>query len=194
MDILQFHFNQSDCFAQRDIAMRIRSKLMIQRNRLSRPLIFMTIAGTVLINITPSIAEHFDSKVPLTDKGASTFYAPCQIEGYGEVEMLVDTGSAYTTINEQTLSILKQRGQAAYVKDMTVKLADGGYKTVPIYRISSISIGDACEIEGVEAAVLPGNTRSLLGLNALNKTGPIMFSMDPPHLMLSNCEKNGDNE
>ncbi len=174
--------------------MQITSYRMMQYSYLKHPLMFLLITGTTLIYTPSSAAGEFDRKVPLKDKGASTYYAPCEIEGYGELEMLVDTGSAYTTINEQTLSILKQRGQATYVKDMTAKLADGAYKTVPIYRITSISIGDACEIEDVEAAVLPGNTRSLLGLNALNKTGPIMFSMDPPQLMLSNCQRSSENE
>ena len=173
--------------------MQITSHPMMHYKCVKRQLLFLVVTVTTLIYLTSSIAGQFDRKVPLKDKGASTYYVPCQIEGYGEIEMLVDTGSAYTTINEKTLSILKQRGQATYVKNMTAKLADGAYKTVPIYRITSISIGDVCKIENVEAAVLPGNTRSLLGLNALNKTGPIMFSMDPPHLMLSNCGNSGEN-
>jgi predicted aspartyl protease len=168
--------------------MRITCYPLLQSSSFRRPLTLLIIAGTALTCAPAAPAGQFDRKVPLKDKGASTYYVPCQIEGYGEVEMLVDTGSAYTTINEKTLSILRQRGLATYVKDMIAKLADGAYKTVPIYRITSISIGDVCEIEDVETAVLPGNTRSLLGLNALNKTGPIMFSLDPPHLMLSNCE------
>lgn len=169
--------------------MPITSHPLMQFSAFRRPLTLLIIAGTALTSTPPTTAGQFDRKVPLKDKGASTYYVPCQIAGYGKLEMLVDTGSAYTTINEQTLNILKRRGQAIYVKEMIAKLADGAYKTVPIYRITSISIGDACEIEDVETAVLPGNTRSLLGLNALNKTGPIMFSLDPPHLMLSNCEK-----
>jgi len=150
------------------------------------------IAGALLTSIpafypTGNFAGDFDTTVPMRDKGASTFYAPCSIEGYGEVEMLVDTGSAYTTINEQTLEVLQDRGLATYVKDLDAKMADGSSKVVPVYRIASIYVGDDCEIEDVEAAVLPGNTRSLLGLSALSKAGPIIFSADPPRLTLSNC-------
>ena len=143
---------------------------------------------------TWNFASEFDSTVPMRDKGASTFYAPCSIEGYGEVEMLVDTGSAYTTINEQTLEVLQERGLVTYVKDLDAKMADGSSKVVPVYRIASIYVGDDCEIEDVEAAVLPGNTRSLLGLSALSKAGPIIFSADPPRLTLSNCTPSSKND
>jgi hypothetical protein len=39
----------------------------------------------------------------------------------------------------------------------------------------------------VEAAVFPGKTRQILGLSALKKAAPFIFSMDPPNLVLSNC-------
>ena len=153
----------------------------------SKILALALLSSIVAFFPTGNFARDFDSTVPMRDKGASTFYAPCSIEGYGEVEMLVDTGSAYTTINEHTLEILQKRGLVTYVKDLDAKMADGSSKVVPVYRIASIYVGDDCEIEDVEAAVLPGNTRSLLGLSALSKAGPIIFSADPPRLTLSNC-------
>ena len=142
-----------------------------------------------LFLVSNSLASEFNSAVPMRDKGASTYYVPCNIEGYGNVEMLVDTGSAYTTINEDALRVLKKQGLATYIKDLKAKMADGSHRVVPVYRIATINVGDDCEIEDVEAAVLPGKTRSLLGLSALNKAGPIIFSTDPPQLTLSNCVK-----
>ncbi len=140
-----------------------------------------------------TLASDFDTNVPMRDKGASTYYAPCSIEGYGDVEMLVDTGSAYTTINERTLKTLREKDQATFVKNIRAKMADGSHRIVPIYRIATIIVGDSCDIEDVEAAVLPGDTRSLLGLRALNKAGPIIFSTNPPSLTLSNCLKDSQN-
>lgn len=151
-----------------------------------RPLIKTVFVVSCLFQVSNC---DFNNSVPMHDKGVSTYYVPCSIEGYGNIEMLVDTGSAYTTINEEALGVLKKRGLATYVKNLKAKMADGSYRVVPVYRIAMINVGDDCEIEDVEAAVLPGKTRSLLGLSALNKVGPFIFSTDPPKLSLSNCGK-----
>ena len=169
------------------IARNVYRLVTIERIRSVFVLFFEILCVLILIAFSGVNASEFDTTVPMRDKGASTFYAPCIIEGYGDVEMLVDTGSAYTTINEETLAVLKKRGMAYYVKDLEAKMADGSQRVVPVYRLSSIHVGGDCEIEDVEAAVLPGNTRSLLGLSALSKAGPIIFSADPPRLTLSNC-------
>lgn len=101
---------------------------------------------------------------------------------------MVDTGSGYMTINETTLALLEKQGRATYVKDLTGIMADGSRKTVPIYRISSINIGCCCVVRDVEAAVFPGTKRQILGLSALKKVAPFAVSMQPPSLLLSNCE------
>jgi hypothetical protein len=59
---------------------------------------------------------------------------------------------------------------------------------VQVYRLSAINIGGQCWLRDVDAAVFPGKTRQILGLSALRKTSPFMFSMEPPELSLSNCK------
>jgi len=66
-------------------------------------------------------------------------------------------------------------------------MADGSMRVVPVYRIGSISIGGVCRIDDVEAAVFPGAYRGLLGLSALRKAAPLMFSIEPPLLQMTNC-------
>ena len=132
-------------------------------------------------------AGQYDHQVPMQDKGASTMYVEGKLEGFGPIEMMVDTGSSYTTINEVTLDVLTQGGHAEYVKDLAGVMADGSRKVVPVYRLTALSIGGGCTIKDVEAAVFPGNTRLILGLSALRKTAPFVFSMEPPALVLSNC-------
>jgi len=39
----------------------------------------------------------------------------------------------------------------------------------------------------VEAVVFPGKTRQILGLSALRQAAPLIFSLNPPKLVLSNC-------
>ncbi|MDT8448901.1 MAG: retropepsin-like aspartic protease [Wenzhouxiangellaceae bacterium] len=123
----------------------------------------------------------------MTDRGASTFYVDVSIEGAGLRQFLVDTGSSYTTINQEVLARLHAAGQAEYVKDLEGILADGTKQVVPVYTIKSLTVGEQCTIGGVQAAVFPGSTRNILGLSALRSTAPFVFSIDPPVLSLSNC-------
>jgi len=83
---------------------------------------------------------------------------------------------------------LQSSGDATYLKDLKGILADGTEKIVPVYRLNKLSLGDSCEIYNVEAAVFPGKTRHILGLNTLKKTGAFTFSFEPPALQLNTCK------
>jgi len=135
----------------------------------------------------PVLADDFTSRVAMLEKSAATFYVPAAIAGYGPLELMVDTGSGYMTINERTLSVLEREGATRYVKQLRGILADGSEIEVPVYAIERLRIGAACWVSDVEAAVFPGDSRQILGLSALRKVAPFIFSVDPPNLMLSRC-------
>jgi predicted aspartyl protease len=141
--------------------------------------------GLTLIS-TPVLAGEFDVTVPMHDKGLATYYVHAQVADLGASEFMVDTGSGYLTINEQTLIALQERKQAQYVKELRAILANGTELIIPVYAINQLRIGN-CTIRNVEAAVFPARTRQILGLSALNKAAPFTFSIDPPELVLSNC-------
>ncbi len=143
----------------------------------------------VAFSIPILAAEGTSQTVPMQERGASTYYIPGFIDGYGDTEFMVDTGSGYTTINEQTLSVLKTNGKAVYSKQLIGILADGTEKVVSVYRISSLSLGGKCELSNVEAAIFPGKTRQILGLNALRKVGQFTFSFEPPSLSMEHCKQ-----
>lgn len=132
-------------------------------------------------------AKKFDAAIPMRDKGAATYYVPGHIEGVGEVEFMVDTGSGYMTINEETLETLSKKGKVKYVRKLTGKLANGSRMVVPVYAVEQVRLGEHCSLKNVEAAVFPGKTRFILGLNALKQASPFIFSIEPPELVLSNC-------
>ena len=129
--------------------------------------------------------------VPMHDKGMATYYVHAQISDLGISEFMVDTGSGYLTINEQTLAALQERKQALYVKELRAILANGSEFIIPVYEINQLRIGN-CTIRNVEAAVFPASTRQILGLSALNKAAPFTFSINPPKLVLSNCPQGVD--
>lgn len=132
---------------------------------------------------------EFSTTIPMHQKSANTWYVKGAIGGIGQVDMLVDTGASYLAINEESLQILQQQGLADHVKDLNGKLADGSRHRIPVYRISELTIGANCQLRNVEAAVLPGTARFILGLSALNQTSPFIFSTAPPMLVLSHCDQ-----
>ncbi len=132
------------------------------------------------------VAASFKT-IPMNQKRLATYYIQASLHGSGEVEFMVDTGAGYTTINEHTLERLKQAGNAEYVGQLTGVMADGSQHELPVYRIKHLVLGEDCVLKDVEAAIFPHNTRMLLGLTALEKAAPFVFSINPPRLSLSNC-------
>ncbi|MBI2799826.1 MAG: clan AA aspartic protease [Gammaproteobacteria bacterium] len=131
-------------------------------------------------------ATEFAAVVPL--HGGNAYYVSARIGNTADTgDLMLDTGSGYVTINERTLARLQQDGDAPYVKDVSGILADGSRKSVPVYRVGSISIGCCCVVQDVEAAVFPGVTRQILGMSALKKVAPFAVAIDPPNLSLSKC-------
>ena len=135
----------------------------------------------------PVQAAQFGTTVPMSKKGTATYYVPVEFDGTASNDLMVDTGSDYVTINEATLDMLKERGKVDYVKQVGGIMADGTDVIVPIYRIASLNIGCCCIVQDVEAAVFKGTQRQILGLSALKKVAPFALSVDPAHLILSDC-------
>lgn len=151
-----------------------------------KSLISLTVLALSLAGMS-SWAEEFDHDVPMHRKHLATYYVQGEISGFGAVELMVDTGAGYMTINQQILSTLQASGQAEYVKDLTGVLADGSRIGISVYRIEEITVGEQCVLKNVEAALFPTQARMLLGLSALQKAAPFVFSTDPPRLLLSKC-------
>lgn len=131
---------------------------------------------------------QFGTAVPMSKKGTATYYVPVAFDGVAGNELMVDTGSDYVTINETTLEQLQARGKVDYVKQVGGIMADGSDVVVPIYRIANLNIGCCCIVYDVEAAVFRGTDRQILGLSALKKVAPFALSIDPAHLILSDCK------
>lgn len=143
---------------------------------------------SLLLAAAPAESAQFETAVPMSKKGTSTYYVPVQFDGELGNELMVDTGSDYVTINTTTFESLQQRGKVDYVKQVGGTLANGVDIVVPIYRITELNIGCCCILHNVEAAVFEGTERQILGLSALKKVAPFAMSVDPAHLMLSDCK------
>lgn len=133
------------------------------------------------------LATDERQQIPLQTYGANTYYIDSQIQGAGHFTLLVDTGSGYSVINENTLALLMASDSAVFIKDLRGVLADGSTRVVPLYRVTAIIIGERCVIHDIEAVVFPGDTRQILGVSALQKIAPFEISFEPPMLSLSRC-------
>jgi len=131
--------------------------------------------------------QEFDTRIAMSQRGPATYYVPAAVGGLDPAPFLVDTGAGLTTINEATLEALQARNAATFVRELRGRLANGDILSVPVYRLQGLAIGDDCRIGELEAAVFPGHTRQILGLNALRAAGPFIFSFEPPELVLSHC-------
>ncbi len=132
-------------------------------------------------------ASDTDRQVPMHTRGTVTYYVSAFINNSVTSDFLVDTGSGYVTINATTLKELSSNGSVEYIKKISAVMADGSETVVPVYRLASLKLGDSCIIQDVEAAVMPGSTPNILGLNALKKAAPFSMSMSPPTLTLAGC-------
>jgi predicted aspartyl protease len=148
------------------------------------------IAGLILALASMGASGgQFQTTVEMRDKGASTYYVDGYVKGLGDVELMVDTGSSYLTINEEALTELTRQQEVRFIRELRGVLANGTELLVPVYMLDAINIGGECWLHNVEAAVFPGRTRYILGLSALSRAAPFIFSLDPPTLVLSNCAK-----
>ncbi|AFL73926.1 hypothetical protein Thivi_1968 [Thiocystis violascens DSM 198] len=152
-----------------------------------RSRLFFVPLAVLLLALNPALAAEFGTHIAMREKAAATFYVSTHIQGFGDTELMVDTGSGYVTINEGTLRTLKRQGGVRYVKRLQGILANGSEMEVSVYAIGALNIGGNCWIHDVEAAVFPAGTRQILGLSALRKAAPFIFSVDPPSLVLSHC-------
>jgi predicted aspartyl protease len=151
-----------------------------------RLLMICIVSLTSVFGATLVTADSYRT-IPMNQKRLATYYIGASLHGSGDVEFMVDTGAGYTTINENTLALLMAVDNAVYVGELTGVMADGSEHRLPVYRIKRLVLGQDCELVDVEAAVFPRDTRMLLGLSALKKAAPFVFSTDPPALSLSNC-------
>lgn len=146
-------------------------------------------ACALALAVMPAGASEFDTRIPMSSGGASTFYVQGRLGDLESTGFMVDTGSGYTTINQASLDQLSASNLAQYDRDLIGVLADGSELRVSIYRISRLELGNGCILEDVEAALFPAK-RQILGLNVLNRAAPFIFSVNPPELVLSHCKPN----
>ncbi|MBW2939716.1 retropepsin-like aspartic protease family protein [Zhongshania aquimaris] len=135
--------------------------------------------------VTPSTAPA--TEIQLVEKDTDVFYLEAKLGNSAASEFLFDTGSGYLAINVKVLDRLKSEGDAQYRRSIRARLASGAINSLAVYSIASLDLGGGCVLHDVEAAILPGSTRNILGMNVLKMVDSFSVSFKPAKLVLSGC-------
>lgn len=150
--------------------------------------IAITLLGASLLAPAAHAAGAEFTQVALRKHDAGTFYVDGALQGYGDLRMLLDTGSSYLVISQAILEDLLKTGGARYSRQLEGIMADGSTRVIPVYRVAGLRLGADCWIHDVEAAVMPGHTRPILGMNILARLAPFTFSANPAQLSVQQCQ------
>lgn len=155
-----------------------------------RPLcLALTLLGATLAAPAALAGSPEYTAVALRKHDAGTFYVDGSLQGYGDLRMLLDTGSSYLVISQSILEDLLKAGGARYSRQLEGIMADGSTRVIPVYRLAGLRLGENCWVHDVEAAVMPGQTRPILGMNILSRLAPFTFSADPAEISVQQCQQ-----
>ncbi|MFK7863853.1 MAG: retroviral-like aspartic protease family protein [Pseudohongiellaceae bacterium] len=132
-------------------------------------------------------AAEFDSKIAMSQAASGNFYVKGRFGEEDSASFLVDTGSGLVVLSEKTFNSLAIMDAKKPISRKAARLADGRTKAINIYSVEQLVLGDNCSLGPLEVAVIPGGTRNILGLSALNQAAPFAIYTSPPTLALTGC-------
>jgi predicted aspartyl protease len=141
----------------------------------------------LLIPTTALLAADFDFKIAMSQADSGNFYVKGRFGSEENIDFLVDTGSGLVILSELAFKRLAVMEGSTPVSRKAARMADGRTKAINVYSVDQLVLGESCRIGPLEVAVIPGATRNILGLSALNKAAPFAIYTSPPTLALSGC-------
>jgi clan AA aspartic protease (TIGR02281 family) len=143
----------------------------------------------LLVLVTPAAvqAADFDFKIAMSQADSGNFYVKGRFGNEQSTEFLVDTGSGLVILSEPAFKRIVVMAGSKPVSRKAARMADGRTKAINVYSVEQLVLGQNCRIGPIEVAVIPGATRNILGLSALNKVAPFAIYTSPPTLALSGC-------
>ena len=132
-------------------------------------------------------AADFDSKIAMFQADSGNFYVKGRFGNEESTDFLVDTGSGLVILSEPAFKRIAVMAGNKPVSRKAARMADGRTKAINVYSVEQLVLGENCRIGPLEVAVIPGATRNILGLSALNKAAPFAIYTSPPTLALSGC-------
>lgn len=138
---------------------------------------------------TCSLAGNVNAQgndIPMQLMASGAFYVKASLDSRVNTDMLLDTGSGYVSLSDETFGKIKDEPGTVFQRYITGVMANGKASRVPVYLISELRLTETCVLHDVEVAVLHNATRDILGLSALRQLQPLTLQMDPP-VLTANC-------
>lgn len=147
---------------------------------------FAKICLMTLLVANWAVAQNPPHSVELEARSGGTFYVDAVLVDSVPVKLLLDTGASMLTVNKTTFRQLRDQTDLFYSHDLGFRNANGKINKVKVYILPRLTLGDGCQLEDVEVAVMSGGS-NILGMNVLTQFAPLGLSVQPPRLELSNC-------
>jgi predicted aspartyl protease len=144
----------------------------------------MVVSGALFGALPAPADEGMD--VGLSNSGLGTLHLAARLGERVDAEFLLDTGSAFVVLSDATRRRLAAEGALVPLRKLRAVLANNMTTSAQVYRLSSLSVGEGCVVRDVEAVVLPGARKDILGLSALRAMAPFTIHLDPLRLHV-NC-------
>lgn len=159
---------------------RSKSELLLcSRGRI----LLATLLGLLWAAAPLQASQSFDIPMQLVSSGA--FYVKASLDSRVDTDMLLDTGSGYVSLSDDTFDKIKDEPGTIFRRFITGVMANGKASRVPVYLISELRLSEQCILRDVEVAVFRNAKRDILGLSALRQLQPLTLQLDPPVLTAS---------
>jgi predicted aspartyl protease len=143
--------------------------------------------GLAILLLTSAPAHADDTmSIDLASSGVGTLHLGARLGNQVESEFLLDTGSAFVVLSEETRKQLAAEGALTPVRRLRAVMANNATTTAQVYRVSALSVGAGCVVHDIEAVAIPGARKNILGLSALRSMAPFTVHLDPLRLEV-NC-------
>lgn len=140
---------------------------------------------SALVTAEPTTPKS--TNVALHRSGAGTLEIAVSAAGV-DADFMLDTGASMVTLSSSLFNSLRSQGAVLPVRQVAARLANNKIALSDVYEIQSFTV-NGCELGPLEAVVIEGGKRNLLGLNALESAAPFSISLSPLELQLSHCQE-----
>ena len=142
----------------------------------------------ILLNlIIPTIAVADEVEIIMTEASSGGLYIHTELGAAIETDMLLDTGSSYTTLSQLTFDKVNEQSKLSFSRNIYGAMADGRVNQVPLYILDELVLADNCILKNIEVAVLQYGDIDILGLKALKLLQPFSIQLMPAKLSINNC-------
>lgn len=124
--------------------------------------------------------------IPLTQTDGLTYSLPVGLEDIGQIDMLLDTGAAYSTLEVDIMEELVRKGKAVKIGQKQARLANGELCPLYMYQLNELDLG-GCILKNITVAATDFSSRNLIGIETLKQAEPIRIQLSPPALTFERC-------